>query len=517
MIGKAASSSSFSKTIKYIFAEAKKAEVVFGNFIEAIKPKLNLESLILRFNQRASLNSKVKQPCYHVKLSPAINDKLSDSDWAVLASKLLEKLEFKTNQAIGILHRDTYFPDSEKVRTHLHLVVNKINHRLQSCSSNLYYDYYKIEQVLRDFEVEKNLTRVGFEYGSTIMYDRKPELESTVSIGDLLRDVDKTAESIKTREPELNGFDLASYGITSASSIAKVALALLQKAENRQQRKDLLKVVTTANKIPISEISQENQKKIAAEVQKKLTPGEIYQFIENAQKFLEGQIAEISLLPSRAKEKSLSDDNLIFEQVKKYLALVEGYQEKTTSRSNNDTFKKNGRSQFELTDTPDYKSIAIVDSNNQQIYRAETIANGKWQVQLDKLEDRQRDIIARLPQNPEQGYRRNIGRKLATCLADHMTVQNVDRTKWKFDVGEGKKVSYSIQIAAKTKEGIELIAKDKDDSLVFSSQIDNTGRVNIRENEIPLLHLERFDSWYKQHYNANRNNEQQNQRDSRQR
>ena len=124
MIGKVNRGQSFRSTIRYVLAATKKAKVVFANFVEALQG--NVERIIETFNSQAVFNHRVKKPVYHVSVSPAINDSLSDADWSELASGLIDELGLTNHQAFAVLHHDTYFPHSTKLRKHLHLVVNAV-------------------------------------------------------------------------------------------------------------------------------------------------------------------------------------------------------------------------------------------------------------------------------------------------------------------------------------------------------------------------------------------------------
>lgn len=512
MIGKAASTSSFSNTIKYVLAETKKAKVVFGNFVEAVKKELDIESIISQFNHRALLNPRVKKPCYHLKVSPAIDDKLSDGDWAELASKLLEKLEFKTNHAIGILHQDTYYPNSNKIRKHLHLVVSKLDHQLRSCSSNLYYDYYKIEQVLRNFEVEKNLTRVDYDYERTSrmhepneeLKGSEPERGKSIPLGDFLRDLDQTTETIKTKEPELNGLDLSSYGITTALSIAKVASVLLNKAENPEDREKLEEVIKTADETSVGELVDSNSKLLVEKLREEITSAKIPKFVSQAQQFLKAKVDAIEPAPSGEQQETLADSNSIFERFKNYLHLIDSLTEKDTVREY--TIDSNSNPQYRLIDTDEHKLISV-SIGDRELYRAQTVESGRWQVQTNHLSDRTLNSINRLPQTKEEGYREYAGRKLAPYLAQHMSANNVEKFSWCSAVENGKKIYHQVRISAKTVEGIELVVKDQSNREIFKSKITNDSRVDILQNEIPLSHLELFIKRY-EHEQKNSKNQQ---------
>ena len=124
LIGKVNRGGSFSSTIRYVLADKKKAKVVFANFVEALQD--NVDNIVETFNSQAIFNHRVKKPVYHLSVSPAINDSLSEVDWSELASGLIDELGLNNHQAIAVLHQDTYFPNSNKLRKHIHRVANAV-------------------------------------------------------------------------------------------------------------------------------------------------------------------------------------------------------------------------------------------------------------------------------------------------------------------------------------------------------------------------------------------------------
>ena len=160
MIGKVSRGKNFSSTIRYVLGPQKKAQVIFANLAEAFHG--DVETIVDRFSNQASLNLRVKKPVYHLSISPAIDDSLSNADWSELVFELVDELELNHHQVIAAIHQDTYFPHSNKLRKHLHLVANAVGFDCQC--ANFYYDYYKIENFLRNFEQQRNLTQLGFDW-----------------------------------------------------------------------------------------------------------------------------------------------------------------------------------------------------------------------------------------------------------------------------------------------------------------------------------------------------------------
>lgn len=126
MIGKASRAKSFAKTLNYVLNPQKKPLIVFANLAEAY---LDTQSLVTAFTNHAALPSptnKTKKPVYHLSLSPAIGDSLSKTDWHDLSRDIIKTLKLERHQAIAVMHRDTFFPDSDRLRPHIHLVANVV-------------------------------------------------------------------------------------------------------------------------------------------------------------------------------------------------------------------------------------------------------------------------------------------------------------------------------------------------------------------------------------------------------
>jgi hypothetical protein len=68
----------------------------------------------------ASQNGRVKEPVFHIVLSPAPGDELTRQDWLALADRVLSDLGLEEHQALVVLHTDTDHP-------HLHLAVNRVH------------------------------------------------------------------------------------------------------------------------------------------------------------------------------------------------------------------------------------------------------------------------------------------------------------------------------------------------------------------------------------------------------
>ena len=127
MIANITRGKSFSNTFAYVFGEEKKAQIVWGNVPEALETRPKINSLARRFSARAS-QSRTKKPVYHVSFSPHQKDVTSFTLklWNRLCSEFLKHMGLQDHQAIGVIHNDAVFGESNLPRPHLHLVINAV-------------------------------------------------------------------------------------------------------------------------------------------------------------------------------------------------------------------------------------------------------------------------------------------------------------------------------------------------------------------------------------------------------
>ena len=491
MIAIAESNQSFRTILEYVFRENRKVKVVYGNFPQAVEAlderSCNVNLIIKQFEQTAKAKPNIKQPCYHLKFSSAIEDDLSDEDWSELSDELLKELDLESNQTISVLYRDTRYPNSDKIPEHLHMVINKIDYRLYSSSEKLYYDYSKIEQFLRKFESKHNLTKIDYDYEKHVVREIGEEKQDRIPIGDWLRDLEdlqKVGEDLKTREAEINGIDIVSYGIVSASSIAKIAVVLIPKAKTEEDLQNLEGILNTTSKIPLSAIGDAKNLPIE-ELKEKLTAKDIPQFTVQAQKILDQQLLDIRKLPSKKKDESLKDSNPIFDRLQAYIKTVESMVENLPPEYG---ISNSSGLQVNLEDIQELKSISV-SVNDREVYRAKT-EGGKWREEVNTLDERSRKTIERLPQNEEEVVKELFGRKAAVLFANHMNQINKEQFKWTARIENGKPIDYWVSISNKTKQGITISASNSANKKIFESEISNSGLVSVVNNKIPTTDLE---------------------------
>ncbi|MGP1373384.1 MAG: relaxase/mobilization nuclease domain-containing protein [Almyronema sp.] len=118
---------------------------------QAIDPTAVAEAM----TARAAKSDRVEKPCYHISISVAEEDELSKLDWHQLATGFLEKTGLDEHQAVSYLHEDTTYPDSDEVRPHLHLVVNRVGEDGTAVPTS--WDYYRFQNAIREVEQEMGL------------------------------------------------------------------------------------------------------------------------------------------------------------------------------------------------------------------------------------------------------------------------------------------------------------------------------------------------------------------------
>jgi hypothetical protein len=157
-IAKISRGKSFRNTISYAFDPKKKPLLVYGNLAEAIAAPDNLKALIKAFNDRARFFDRTDRPVYRIAVSPAPEDRLTPKDWSLLCGELIAWMQLDNHQTIGVLHRDTYFPNTKIVRPHVHLIINAVSN--DGKCGDFSWDYRRVENFLRTYEQKHNYTPV---------------------------------------------------------------------------------------------------------------------------------------------------------------------------------------------------------------------------------------------------------------------------------------------------------------------------------------------------------------------
>ncbi len=92
-----------------------KGEIIGHDAIVGQDPR----SLAHEFGVIRRMNQRVKQPVFHVSLSLAEGEHLSNEQWMAIARRYMHQMGFTNNQAVYIRHRDTK-------HEHVHVVANRV-------------------------------------------------------------------------------------------------------------------------------------------------------------------------------------------------------------------------------------------------------------------------------------------------------------------------------------------------------------------------------------------------------
>jgi uncharacterized protein len=153
MIGTVNTTESFQATLRYVARERSKR--IYANFSAGTSEDVN--AMAKQMEVRAESSDRVEKPCYHISISPAPDDELSQGEWAGFTRDFLHEMHLGDRQAVGWLHHDAQFPDGSP-RPHLHLVVNRVGEVGKTYHTA--WDYRKVDQVLRNLEESYGLEAV---------------------------------------------------------------------------------------------------------------------------------------------------------------------------------------------------------------------------------------------------------------------------------------------------------------------------------------------------------------------
>jgi len=107
------------------------------------------EAAHLEMSATAAQNPRVREPVFHLVLSPAPEDRLGPEDWLAVADRILGDLGLEEHQALLALHVDTGLP-------HLHLAINRV-HPHSLTAWDRWRSKTRVEAVLRQIEQEWSL------------------------------------------------------------------------------------------------------------------------------------------------------------------------------------------------------------------------------------------------------------------------------------------------------------------------------------------------------------------------
>ncbi|ADI66309.1 relaxase/mobilization nuclease domain-containing protein [Trichormus azollae] len=164
MIGKQTKGRGFYKLLDYLY-NSKDAKLIGGNMSGR-----NSRELTREFRLSRQLNPDAERVVYHVSLSAAKNDVISENKWCEIGNRYMKEMGFDANQFAIFRHTNT---DHD----HIHIVASRIRMDTAKVVHDS-WDYLRSEKVLRQIEIDYDLVRV---HGS------RERLDRTQSIGQFRR------------------------------------------------------------------------------------------------------------------------------------------------------------------------------------------------------------------------------------------------------------------------------------------------------------------------------------------
>ncbi|MGK7952676.1 MAG: relaxase/mobilization nuclease domain-containing protein [Xenococcaceae cyanobacterium] len=157
MIGKIITGSNFDGLFEYLFKDGKEARILGGDRV-LLEP--NARKLASQFNWIASTRPTTKKPVKHISIGFAPTDgEVDDSIKVAVSETIVNQLGYTNNQWVAIAHgRNDPGHDWQHDHDHIHIVVNGIDFNGERVSDS--FDKTRLEKILRELELEHNLTTV---------------------------------------------------------------------------------------------------------------------------------------------------------------------------------------------------------------------------------------------------------------------------------------------------------------------------------------------------------------------
>jgi hypothetical protein len=155
MIGNITTGQDFQGLFEYLLRVNKDPTIIGG-----IAAGTTVEILSLEFANCAKQRPSTEKPVKHISIGFAPTDGYVNEDTKnVIAEKIVERLGYIDNQWIAIAHgRDDPEHDWKHDHDHIHIVINAID--LEGQRVNDSFDKTRLEQILRELEIEFDLTQV---------------------------------------------------------------------------------------------------------------------------------------------------------------------------------------------------------------------------------------------------------------------------------------------------------------------------------------------------------------------
>lgn len=146
MIANLAKGRGFRGALEYNLAREK------GYIIDSNMAGENPRELAAEFGEIRKLRPNLGRAVFHVALSAAPGENLTDEQWRGIAQYYLHGMGFTDNQYVVIRHTDTE-------HSHIHILANRIRFDGQVVSDS--HDYKRQENIMREIERGYGLQRVA--------------------------------------------------------------------------------------------------------------------------------------------------------------------------------------------------------------------------------------------------------------------------------------------------------------------------------------------------------------------
>jgi hypothetical protein len=197
MIGKQTKGRGFRKLLDYL-DNSENAKLIGGNMSGR-----NSRELAKEFRVSRQLNPDAERVVYHVSLSAANDDVISEDKWCEIGNRYMEEMGFDANQYVIFRHQNT---DDD----HVHIAASRIRMDTGKVVHDS-WDYVRSEKVLRQIEIDYDLVQVQ---GSR---ERLNRTQSTGQFRRIKREQEEYEQGKRDTPPEPSIKELIQRTIDNAS------------------------------------------------------------------------------------------------------------------------------------------------------------------------------------------------------------------------------------------------------------------------------------------------------------
>ncbi|BAY67107.1 relaxase/mobilization nuclease family protein (plasmid) [Calothrix brevissima NIES-22] len=197
MIGKQTKGRGFRKLLDYL-ESSENAKLIGGNMSGR-----NSRELAKEFRLSRQLNPDAERVVYHVSLSAAKDDVISEDKWCEIGNRYMKEMGFDANQFVIFRHQNT---DDD----HVHIAASRIRMDTGLLVDDS-WDYVRSEKVLRQIEIDYELVQVQ---GSR---ERLNRTQSTGQFRRIKREQEEYAEGKRDTPPQPSIKELVQQTIDNAS------------------------------------------------------------------------------------------------------------------------------------------------------------------------------------------------------------------------------------------------------------------------------------------------------------